>query len=272
MADSSRGYAGEPVGPALVGAALVLDPFFSMDPVRFARALRRALSRPKAQEYAAMDMNALKEQVAKFLVSKGIAEDASGGMAAEILLMCNEPDADDAPAEPMAADAAPAAPAADAPAPTQPYSLGALAAVFGITGDVTPERIALAAKASQARIKGLEDQVAKIEKSRADDLKVTREAEFSRNEREGKHLNFARVSGTFARELFDGDYALYTREVGKQPALTASRAPEGTAPTSATSATSAIEVSHESVAAYQAQHPGVTYKAAALAVSKSAKN
>lgn len=91
---SARGEAGETIGPMLVGAALVLSPFFDMEPVsayaREAKKLRLAYAaKGKTMHYSWMNLLS-EEKLAALgakLVAAGVDEKASAGLAAEITLM-----------------------------------------------------------------------------------------------------------------------------------------------------------------------------------------
>jgi hypothetical protein len=91
---SSRGEAGEAVGPMLVGAALVLSPFFDMEPVsayaREAKKLRLAYAaKGKTMHYSWMNLLGEEKLAAlgEKLVAAGVDEKAAAGLAAEITLM-----------------------------------------------------------------------------------------------------------------------------------------------------------------------------------------
>jgi hypothetical protein len=75
LADSERGYAGEPIGPSLMAGALVLDPFFNMDPVRFARACGAAKEHPvRVRRYSMLDQGMI-DKMKEILGGVGLPED-----------------------------------------------------------------------------------------------------------------------------------------------------------------------------------------------------
>jgi hypothetical protein len=108
MAASPRGHAGEPIGPSLVGAALVLDPFFSMDAVQFSRFASRLAAglAHKPQRYA-MDQGMI-DKVKDVLKDKGMAEESLDGAVLALMMALSGGSAEQ-PSEPMPAEATPEA-------------------------------------------------------------------------------------------------------------------------------------------------------------------
>lgn len=91
---SALGEAGEPIGPMLVGAALVLSPFFDMEPVSaYARESQKlrlfAAKGKKTMHYSWMNLLS-EEKLAALgakLIAAGVDEKSAAGLAAEITLM-----------------------------------------------------------------------------------------------------------------------------------------------------------------------------------------
>lgn len=84
-ADSARGKAGEPIGPMLLAAALVLTPFFDMDPVKFSLAAGKRQYSAGANMYLGIEaLPMLKE----FLAGKVEGLDAGkvDALSAELLI------------------------------------------------------------------------------------------------------------------------------------------------------------------------------------------
>jgi hypothetical protein len=116
MASSPRGHAGEPIGPSLVGAALVLDPFFSMDAVQFARALRLASGLSLKPQRYNMDQKQI-DAIKALLIEKGLPEETAADAVLALMSLLMGAPAEEAPEEEMAAEApleAAAAPAIQA--------------------------------------------------------------------------------------------------------------------------------------------------------------
>jgi hypothetical protein len=103
--NSQRGKAGEPIGPELLAAAFVPEPFFEMDPVKFARAVAR-----RARRYSMLDQGMI-DKFKEILGGLGLPEDKLAD--AVLQLMAAQDAGSEAPAEePMleAKDEAGAAP------------------------------------------------------------------------------------------------------------------------------------------------------------------
>jgi hypothetical protein len=95
MSASRKGAAGENIGPMLVAAALVLSPFFEMEPVVAyalkAQELRQYMAAKGSNQMHYSWMNLLGEEklaaLGAKLVAAGVKEAAAAGLAAEITLM-----------------------------------------------------------------------------------------------------------------------------------------------------------------------------------------
>lgn len=105
MAASPRGHAGEPIGPSLVAAALVLEPFFQMDAITFARALRQARRFSLPQRYA-MDEKQI-EAIKSVLKDKGMPEEACADAVLSLMTVLSGGGAEAPAEEPMPAEAKP---------------------------------------------------------------------------------------------------------------------------------------------------------------------
>jgi phage I-like protein len=273
MSDSARGYAGEPIGPTLVGGALVLDPFFSMDPVKFARALRWATQRPMAQRNT-MDHAKAMEALKGLLSGAGISEDKLDGLTAQIMLamMAPEPPAPEAEAEPLPEEMAADAPAIDA-------SLGKVAVAFGLKPDASAAEISAVAGSVVAQLATATKRLTALESDKAARDKAERESLFAEYSRDGK-LRFSTPAD--ARAVLDGPGGVtaFRAAFGRVPAVTASQAPAapGALPNAASlsgdaapaSAVKGGAVADDAVKTYMAQHPKLTYRQAAAELSRAA--
>jgi hypothetical protein len=87
MAESKRGMAGESVGAMMVGAALVLTPFFDMAPVSLFSALTKGTRGKKMYSHMMGLVSPEKlAEVSEMLKANGIPEDKSLGLAAQLML------------------------------------------------------------------------------------------------------------------------------------------------------------------------------------------
>ena len=87
MADTKRGMAGDDVGAMLVGAALVLTPFFDMAPVSLFSALTQGTRGAEMYSHMMSLVSPDKlSEVSEMLKANGIAEDKSMGLAAQLML------------------------------------------------------------------------------------------------------------------------------------------------------------------------------------------
>jgi phage I-like protein len=85
MAASPNGPAGAPIGPQLVGAGLVNDPFFNLDPVTLSRHNRATLFSIMPHErvnYMLSDNS--KAEITDLLIKSGIGKDSVEGVLAQI--------------------------------------------------------------------------------------------------------------------------------------------------------------------------------------------
>jgi hypothetical protein len=264
MADSPRGHAGEPIGPVLCGAALVLDPFFSMDAIQFSRFLLRPVlaprlaagARPKPLRYA-MDQSKI-DKLKEILKARGLPEEALDGAVLDLMLaLSGEAPAEEAPAEePMPAEN---------PAPAE------------IAAAATPAAPAISA-ARDAQFERMAARLAELEAKDKAREAAERASLFAAFEREGR-LRFADAAE--ARRLLDTHGAdAFRAAYGRVPALVEQAAPAAPAalPTAATVATSemaeragvstsAIRISDDEIKAYQARTPGANYRQALKALS-----
>jgi hypothetical protein len=87
MAESKRGVAGDDVGAMMVGAALVLTPFFEMAPVSLFSALTKGTRGKKMYSHMMGLVSPEKlAEVSEMLKANGIPEDKSLGLAAQLML------------------------------------------------------------------------------------------------------------------------------------------------------------------------------------------
>lgn len=206
MAASESGPAGQPIGASLVGAALVNDPFFNLNPVSFSRAAYSARKR------YSMLTDQLKADIGKLLTGAGVSADVVDGLLAQIALKFMEADQMEPAAE---AAAEMPAPAAAMPAEALPTG-AALAASREVVTALT------------TRVKQLEA----AEASREADLSAQL---FERYKAEGRYRLFAKPStdpdGTkYAKTIFGRGIA-FAREVFDQiTPLTGTKAPAASGP------------------------------------------
>jgi hypothetical protein len=256
MADSPRGHAGEPIGPVLCGAALVLDPFFSMDAIQFSRFLLRPVlaprlaagARPKPLRYA-MDQSKI-DKLKEILKARGLPEEALDGAVLDLMLALSG----EAPAEEAAPEAEPMP--AENPAPAE------------IAASAAPAAPAIAA-ARDAQFEKVLARLAALEAEKAARDAAERASLFASFEKEGR-LRFADAAE--ARRLLDTHGAdAFRAAYGRVPALVATPAPDAPAalPTAADVAVKgdATHVSDEEIKSYQARNPGASYRAALRAIS-----
>jgi hypothetical protein len=256
MADSARGYAGEPIGPVLCGAALVLDPFFSMDAIKFARAMRQALGRPNLPLRYAMSQEQI-DKLKEILKEKGMPEEALDGAVLALMMALSG----EAPAEAPAEEPMPA----ENPAPAE------------IAASAAPAAPAIQA-ARDAQFEKVLARVTALEAEKATRDAAERSSLFAAYESKGK-LRFADAGE--ARKLLDTHgAAAFKAAYGRVPELVATTAPEAPAalPTAASVATSemaeragvstfSIRITDEEIKAYQARTPGASYRQALKALS-----
>ena len=209
MAASESGPAGQPIGASLVGAALVNDPFFNLNPVSFSRA------RFGARKRYSMLSDEGKTNLGKLLSSAGVAAEALDGLLAqvELLVLKDYQTAEAMPApmeEPMPAAATPAAPA-----------------------DALPGAAALAA--SRDVVATLTARLTRMEAAEASRQAEVTAQLFERYRSEGR-FRFVATPGTDpdgtkqAKRIF-GHGVAFAREVFEAVApLTGSRAPLASGP------------------------------------------
>lgn len=297
MSASRKGPAGENIGPMLVAAALVLSPFFEMEPVsaygREAQKLRRYAAKGDSQmQYSWMNLLG-EEKLAALgakLVAAGVKEAAAAGLAAEITLMMLREQVKEAGAEPeeekkeleieikteaeegymppmaeemveemqMQEDGQPM-PASQAPALAA--SLQRIAAAFGLkTGANTEQLVALASALKEAQNVNSKRLAAleAAEKKRQD----SEAAElFSRYSSEGRFRAYSTATDTtgadYAKNLLDKSGIAVFKTVFEPVAPLTSAAPS--APAISASETKKFDVSAKEVLAYQAQNNIATY-------------
>lgn len=297
MSASTRGEAGENIGPLLVGAALVLSPFFEMEPVsaygREAQKLRRYAAKGDSQmQYSWMNLLG-EEKLAALgakLVAAGVEEKSAAGLAAEITLMMlrehvkEEEGASEEMKEEgeskieieLEAPASEEMPMSEeavveemgmkkdmqaSEAPALAASLQRIAAAFGLkTGANTEQLVALASALKEAQNVNSKRLAAleAVEKKRQD----SEAAElFSRYSSEGRFRAYSTATDTtgadYAKNLLDKSGIAVFKTVFEPVAPLTSAAPS--APVISASETKKFDVSAKEVLAYQAQNNIATY-------------
>lgn len=297
MSASTRGEAGENIGPLLVGAALVLSPFFEMEPVsayaRESQKLRLFAAKGKKTMYYSW-MNLLSEEklaaLGAKLVAAGVEEKSAAGLAAEITLMMlrEHVKEEEGASEEMKEEEGESkieieleAPASEMPmseeavveemgmkkdmqaseAPALAASLQRIAAAFGLkTGANTEQLVALASALKEAQNVNSKRLAAleAVEKKRQD----SEAAElFSRYSSEGRFRAYSTATDTtgadYAKNLLDKSGIAVFKTVFEPVAPLTSAAPS--APAISASETKKFDVSAKEVLAYQAQNNIATY-------------
>lgn len=141
LAASEAGPAGQPIGPMLTGAALVNDPFFTMNPVTLSRrAPQRGKTLGASKRYSMFDKKTT-DAMSAVLKDNGMPE---ANIPAALLALIQLDEAADA-----AQDAPPPEVIAEATPPVPPTTEGAAAASLAASRE--------SAKVLAARVKQLED-------------------------------------------------------------------------------------------------------------------
>jgi hypothetical protein len=215
LAASDAGPAGESIGPLLSGAALVDDPFFTLNPVTLSRvgAPRRG-QRPGAPKRYSMLTDTKKANIEKLLKAAGIEAAALPGLMAQILVEIMSEEAMPEP-EPVLEEVMPAAAATPA---TEGAAQQALAA-------------------SRIREEALTKRVAALEATQRHHDEETAQALFLRYQREGRYGLFSTANDKGgikkAKELFAKGLSFFRAVFDEIQPLTGARAPmEETAPPS----------------------------------------
>jgi phage I-like protein len=220
MADTKRGSAGQDVGAMMVGAALVLTPFFDMAPVSLFDALGKGTRGAKMYSHmmALVSPERLAE-VSAMLVANGVAEDKSMGLAAQMLLGLvrdmikgveegykEEPMAEEEgeklevelemPAMEMQAEGElmPAvAESKDLIEPTAAEMMPSLAAglekvkkAFGLQATASTDALVATAEAQRKAYTALQSRVAGLEKAETERKQAAAQAVFAKYEAEGR--------------------------------------------------------------------------------------
>ncbi len=271
MADSPRGKAGEPIGPTLCGIALVLDPFFTMDPVVFSRLSSVPLFplKPTRRSYSMLTSEQIRAALTKADVPEANLDKAT--LVILDLCMAEANPAAAAPEEPMAA--------ANPEEPKPEDQMGSYSK--------DPVFVALQ-KQNEVMAKKLEV----VEKKQAEQAKKDREALYAEFDRKGKLKN---ADPKEAKELLEkyGEFA-FRAAYGRNPELTEQAAPAGPA-NNRSAANSGIpsngqetmpgtahpilfnrqgfapSVDDGAVREYMKQNPGTSYGQATRAISKELK-
>lgn len=200
MADSPRGKAGEPIGPTLCAIALVLDPFFTMDPVVFGRLTPLPTPRRQAKEFSMLTSEQIREALTKAEVPEANLDKAVLGIID--LQMAGAPAPE--PAEPPM-DAAASDPMPD---PQAQYSKDPVVAALQRQTEVQARELANLKKTQEAQAKLKKDEL------------------YASYSKAGK-LRYADAKE--ARALLDGDNGErnFVAAYGRVPELTNQAAPAG---------------------------------------------
>lgn len=212
-ADSARGKAGEPIGPMLLAAALVLTPFFDMDPVKFSLAAGKRQYSAGANMYLGIEaLPMLKE----FLAGKVEGLDAGkvDALSAELLIGLMEyqrkmheaemakaedeqkeieveiemPEGEQAAAEmPMAEESLEAG---DMPKDLK-ASVGRIAVAFGLKAGTNTDVLIATAEAKAKAYDVLAKRVASLEASAAKTAEEEKNNLFTKYQAEGRFRIFS---------------------------------------------------------------------------------
>lgn len=218
MADTKRGAAGQDVGAMMVGAALVLTPFFDMAPVSLFSALTKGTRGAKMYSHmmALVSPERLAE-VSAMLVANGVAEDKSMGLAAQMLLslvrdmikgsemsqesMSPEQEVEGPEIEvelPMAEMQAEGEmpvvaetkdliePTAQEMMPSLAASLDKVKKAFGLQATASTEALVATAEAQRKAYTALQSRVVGLEKAETERKQAAAQAVFAKYEAEGR--------------------------------------------------------------------------------------
>lgn len=223
MADTKRGMAGDDVGAMLVGAALVLTPFFDMAPVSLFSALTKGTRGAKMYSHMMSLVSPEKlSEVSEMLKANGIAEDKSMGLAAQLMLSMvremvkgdeykEEPMAEMPEAEGEKLEVELELPAAEMQAEGElplgeikeelkveemgmgmDKAKGLMASIervksaFGLKATASTEALVLAAEAQRKAYSTLQSRLGGLEKAEAERQRQAAQAVFARYESEGR--------------------------------------------------------------------------------------
>lgn len=271
MADSKRGKAGEPIGPMICAIALVLDPFFTMDPVVFSRLPKASTPKPATRltprSYSMLTIDQARTQAEALI--KSCKGDIATLDSVALQLMA---DANGAPSaeEPMPEEIVAAA--EETPVPEEEP----VAAAAGYSKDPV---VAALQKQSESQAK----ELAGLRKAQEAQAKKDRDVLYAEFSRDGRLRN---ADAKESRELLDkhGEQA-FRAAYGRNPKLVGITPPPAptAAPATFSNATAseplkfgtrtlaAAVVTNEEVKAYQAQHPSVGAVDAMLKISAQKK-
>lgn len=221
MADTKRGVAGDDVGAMMVGAALVLTPFFDMAPVSLFSALTKGTRGTKMYSHMMGLVSPEKlAEVSEMLKANGIAEDKSLGLAAQLMLsMVREmvkgdmaPEAEmpegeteteielELPSAEMQTEAQGGAPSLPEQELMPVAEMGAgmdkakglaasierVKAAFGLKATASTESLVLAAEAQRKAYSTLQTRLGGLEKAESERQRQAAQATFARYESEGR--------------------------------------------------------------------------------------
>lgn len=306
MADSKRGMAGESVGAMMVGAALVLTPFFDMAPVSLFSALTKGARGTKM--YSHMMALVSPERVAEvsaMLVANGVAEDKSMGVAAQMLLGLvrdmikgedeaykEEPEAEvegeklevelEMPAMEMQAEGElPAVaetkdliePTAEEMMPSLAASMDKIKKAFGLKATASTEALIATAEAQRKAYSTLQSRVVGLEKAEAERKQSAAQAVFAKYESEGRFRFQATDKDPkgldAAKKIFDKGIDVFEAVFGAvQPLSTFAAAPKApAAPSAGKRFVDPTAVPASEIQSYMAQH-NVNYGEALKALLK----
>jgi phage I-like protein len=210
MAASDAGPAGAPIGPMLTGAALVNDPFFTLNPVTLSRrAPARATNFGASKRYNMVSETA-KAAILKLLKAAGVEATALDGLMAQIIVALMTEEA------PMAAPEVIEEPVMEAATPATPAAEGA-----------AQQSLAASRESNAALARRVQELEAR------DRARETEQAEqlFARYQREGRYRVYALAGsdpdGTKkARALLSKGVAFFREVFDAIPALVGSAAPQ----------------------------------------------
>lgn len=305
MADTKRGSAGQDVGAMMVGAALVLTPFFDMAPVSLFDALGKGTRGAKMYSHmmALVSPERLAE-VSAMLVANGVAEDKSMGLAAQMLLGLvrdmikgaeegykEEPAEEDEklevelemPAMEMQAEGElmPAvAESKDLIEPTAAEMMPSLAAsldkvkkAFGLQATASTEALVATAEAQRKAYTALQSRVVGLEKAETERKQAAAQAVFAKYEAEGR-FRFQSTDKDpkgldAAKKIFDKGIDVFEAVFGAvQPLSTFATAPKApAAPSAGKRFVDPTAVPASDIQSYMAQH-NVNYGEALKALLK----
>jgi phage I-like protein len=296
-ADSKRGLAGEPIGPMLLAAALVLTPFFDMEPVRFSLAAGKRQYSAGDNMYLGIEaLPMLKE----FLAGKVEGLDAGkvDALSAELLIglmeyqrkmhememaKAEEKVAEEVSGEPkleieiegMGEEMSEELVASQMPMDSLQASVGRIATAFGLKATTDTAVLVATAEAKAKAYDVLAKKVASLEASAAKQAEVEKQALFSKYQSEGRFRMFS-VAGTdpdgskAAGEILSKGVDVFSAVFGKIAPLTEAASPASPEMPERSSSTGEGMVSFPAEAEIHkfAADKGVTYGQAVKALLK----